>query len=247
MGPNGDCAESELGPRLNLKGKEARDMTRNLKALGLALIAAFAMSAVAASAASAVNHHFTGTSGEALTTESIGEQVFESTTGEEKGYKCKKVVTEKGTVPAGTVTSVPTTPKYEECSTFGPPGVANVKQEGCEFVFTGNTTTGNPTGGEHANVDIVCPAGKSIIIQATGLKLNCSTVYPQEIKHAVRYENETTAGNGKTHVRIKATAHGILSKTIGVCAEAPETHTNGSYTGEVTVSAPSGISVSNAP
>ena len=82
----------------------------------------------------------------------------------------------------------------------------------------------------------------------TSLNFNCSTIYPQEVKHAVRYENETTAGNGKTHVRVKATAHGILSKTIGVCAtEEPLTHTNGSYTGEVTVSTPNGISISNAP
>ena len=112
-------------------------MTRNLKALGLALIAAFAMSAVAASAASAVNHHFTGTAGDALTTESIGEQVFESTTGEEKGYKCPTVKTVKGTVPEGTVTSVATTPEYEGCKSFGPPGPAKVKQEECEFVFKG--------------------------------------------------------------------------------------------------------------
>ena len=151
-------------------------------------------------------------------------------------------------MPAGTVTSIGSVPKYDECEAFNPSVVANVKQEGCEFVFTGNTTSGNPTNdGEHANLDIVCPEGKSIIKQATALKLNCITIYPQEIKHAVRYENETTAGNGKTHVRLKVTAHGILNKTLGVCAEAPATHTNGSYTGEITVSTPNGISVSNAP
>ena len=223
-------------------------MALNLKAFGLTLIAALVMSAVAASAASAVNHHFTGTAGDALSSESIGGgQIFEMTTGEGKGKECKKVGIEKGTVPAGTVTSFGVVPKYDECKTFNPTGAANVKQEGCEFVFTGNTTQGNPTGGEHANLDIVCPEGKSIITQVTGLKLNCNTVYPQEVKHAVRYENETTAGSGKTHVRVKVTAHGILSKTIGICAEAPETHTNGSYTGDITVSAPNGISISNAP
>ena len=223
-------------------------MMLNLKAFGLTLIAALAVSAMAASAASAVNHHFTAGAGEALTTEAIGEQVLEWTTGGGKGHKCKKVSIEKGTVPAGTTTSLGIVPKYDECETFGPAGSANLKQEGCEFVFTGNTTSGNPTnGGEHANINIVCPAGKSIITQVTGLKLNCNTIYPQEVKHAVTYSNETTAGNGKTHVRLKVTAHGILNKTIGVCTEEPVTHTNGSYTGEITVSTPNGISVSNAP
>ena len=70
-------------------------MMLNLKALGLTLIAALAMSAVTASAASAVNHHFTAGAGEALSSEAIGEQVFEWTTSEGKGYKCKKSLNRK--------------------------------------------------------------------------------------------------------------------------------------------------------
>jgi len=229
-------------------------MTRNLKVLGLALCAAFAMSAVAAGSAWAETHEVvTGNGGTVhLTAEadptSGGSQDFEATTGESKVVKCSEVQV-SGTAENG-ATEVTVEPSYNNCGVWEtePAGTtvkiasATIKTSGCHYKFTGETTAGNPTGGEHATVHVENAGGscEHIKINVTSFQVNCIDVPVQEIKDAVRYNNITEA-NGKKAITVEATAHGIKSTTTNNNLFCPtETggtvvHENGSYVGNTIV------------
>jgi len=231
-------------------------MNRRLKALGLALFATLALGAVAASAASAATDHITVTGLKAgekghLTAESIGKQVFTPTTKDSvKKFECSAVAVDS-TVDE-TNTEVTATPTYSGCKAYDeehPEGVnASVTSE-CDYRFTGETTTGNPTeDGEHATVHLINHEKPGepchIHIKVTALNLKCASVPNQEITDAVRYENFTSED-----IRIKATAHGFESTTtnsIGCPTKSggtevhPGVHKEGEgglYTGTVTVKA----------
>ena len=225
-------------------------MTRNLKVLGMALAMAFAFAAFA-SAASAATHHFDGGAGETLSVVTNENQVFTTTTGGTQGFICKGVAF-NSTLEVATSTSVTVEPLYTNCHTEEN-GVETTTQmtlttNGCHYTFQGLTTSGNPTGGEHANVELSCPEGAAgMTTDVTAFKLRCTNVPPQTIAHAVRYED---LGNGQ--VKVIPTAHGIESKTEGVCegkegVGSDQIHNNGSYTGSVTVSTPNGVSLSTTP
>jgi hypothetical protein len=215
-------------------------MIQTIKFLGAALIAVMAMGGVVASAASAAEHHFSGTSGDSVTATALAPYVYEHTTGSGKNNGCKKVTME-GKVE-GTQTALTLTPVFSECvvEENGEPQFSMLfEQNGCHFIFTGVTTTGNPTGGEHANLRLECPVGQSIKTKMTAFKLLCSSIGPQLFQHAVRYENVTA--EGKEHIRASITAHGGSSTTEGSCGEG--THNNSLITTELTLSAKHGVSI----
>jgi hypothetical protein len=119
-----------------------------------------------------------------------------------------------------------------------------IEQNGCDYQFTGKTTPGNPTGGEHATLHIknhLSPASPCHIeTKVSAFKLKCMSIPNQEIKHAVRYVNETVPS--PDHITIKMTAHGFETTTTNsvACPTASggtEVHTNGQFTGDVTVKA----------
>jgi hypothetical protein len=59
----------------------------------------------------------------------------------------------------------------------------------CAFVLDSDTTTGNPEGGEHANVEIECTGGQIEIDT-----ISCTvTIGAQLVKHAVQFEADTTS------------------------------------------------------
>jgi hypothetical protein len=171
------------------KGKK---MIRNLKALGLALVALFAMSAVAASVASAetpgvitsdlnktaVTLKGTDTGGETVVE---GEKVFDNSFTvtvlgntiklrcPESHYTGHKALTEAETKEEKkhqplTVgeTKITVVPTYTNC-TDGT-NVINVAMNGCDYDFYDATTTGGIAGTYGVTVDIVCPEGKKIEI-----------------------------------------------------------------------------------
>jgi hypothetical protein len=160
---------------------------------------------VTASAASAASHHFVAQKGTLFDGEALGAQKIEKTTGEGKGFQCAKVSL-TGEVIEEPQKEVTVVPKYEECQTFGETVTTAFIEPGCHYVLKGVTTTGNPTLGEHANVKLQCTAPATHTeTRVTALKLKCSSVPTQEIEHAVRYENQTTA-DGKTHIKMIVTA-----------------------------------------
>jgi hypothetical protein len=131
-------------------------MLRNLKTLGLALVAVVAMSAVVASAASAVPS-FTCAAYPCTVTGS-------NTAGNET------LTTPGGTVQCdshfqGTATAASSTlsitPSYDpNCRAFGFFGA--VHENGCSYLFHALSQIG--AGHYNHSVDVVCPAGKAIVI-----------------------------------------------------------------------------------
>jgi len=187
-------------------------MSRNLKAVGLALLAICAMGALAAQGASATTHKFhsdgihttfTGKAIEGNHTFAVGTAgTVECTTAEFKG-------TQTGVeTPAGSGTWVSDTltviPKYTGCTFGGQPATVTVPH--CAYVFYGETTSGNSTGGEHATVELECSEGGKIEIDTSVCTI---TVGPQKIKDAVRYENDT-----ESSIIVKATAHKVVTGKV---------------------------------
>jgi hypothetical protein len=156
-------------------------MTCNLKALGLALVAMLAMSAVVASAASAQatpTQKFTamdGTYPEAFHgTNVAGQETFTTEAGT---LECASTFSGSIAEPTQAIT---VTPVYAGCKWFGFLN-ATIAIEGCNYKFKLTTTLTSPHRYQ-AHVDVVCPAGKSIKITAgtcvvtIGEQLNLTTV-----------------------------------------------------------------------
>jgi hypothetical protein len=220
-------------------------MTRNLKAIALALAAALALSAVAASGASAQNHVFNTTAGQTahLTAAATGDQVFKKSTDDTKEFVCKKmnIVNGTGTVTDG-ATEVTAQPNYTECTAYQgantTEGVSATSEfTSCHYNFKGSTTAGNPTEGNHANFQLKCTTpGDAFHTKVTALKLNCVTIPEQEIKHAVTYKNITENGVGA--IEVAWTPHSIKSITPDTAACPTESgneevHEDGTYKGNV--------------
>jgi hypothetical protein len=155
-------------------------MTRNLKVLGLALAAVFAMSAVVASAASAQIQGFAtstgpftlsisetgakGSGSNALTAFESKTECFGST------YVGHKVGSTTELIASGSKEAT-ITPTYneKECRAFSPgENEMTVETNGCDFVLhIGETTEKAGTYG--LSTDVVCPTGKLIHISVWAL------------------------------------------------------------------------------
>jgi hypothetical protein len=208
-------------------------MTRNLKLLGLALIAVFATSAVTTSVASADTFTTEGGVSVFVTGKQTGAgDVLTTTAGT---AKCKEIIYAGAGIPSGS-TTFSIFPNYPEktggvqnCTAFGFPAVVN--PNGCTFLFhIGAATTGT--------MDIVCAAGKEFTITASaGLTTKCVVHIPAQTGlGTITYKN---SGSGSTreveiainistlkyaHTSAKAEASGLGSCTAGSA-------TNGSYVG----------------
>jgi hypothetical protein len=205
---------------INRKG--ASKMMRNLKILGLALVAVFAMSSVAASMAAA--DQFTA---EAYPTVLTGKtdpgaaaDLFTTTTG---NVNCKSS-TYTGTVSAAT-TTVSMLPSYAECTAFGFPAVIDVN--GCTYLF--HVMGGSSTEGD---VDLECTGGNQVTVTAIGAGTTKCTVHvgsQADITGTVKYIN---TGSGTTReVTLEVDIGGIdysHTKGTGLGACTAGSATNGS-------------------
>lgn len=150
-------------------------MIRNLKALGLALVAVFALSAVVASAASAQQGKLTSDGPVTLTADEtgVGQNWFEAfglkvecpgTTITGHAYN----VTPHGLIPNGATTAT-LTPHFNDhpdgCHVTPGPFVATVDDVGCDFVAHIGSTTGGVAGTYGVTFDLVCnEVGKEITV-----------------------------------------------------------------------------------
>jgi len=219
-------------------------MTRNLKTLGLFLAAIFALSAMGATAASAVEFH-SASEHTTVTGSQEGTDEFTVTAGTSKCNEANYTATQE----ASTVGEIEITPTYSEC-TFGFP--AQITMAECKYRFHGLTATPHEAEATdyHGLVDIVCPAGQDIVIHAKAFGVNkCTvTVKPQtNIPGTVTTTNFDTGG-GKKHVRVHVELTGIKYTQIagsgfGACANSDHTETgepgsnpgNGTYKGTATI------------
>ena len=183
-------------------------MSRNLKTLGLALVAVFALSATMASAASA--HVFKASQYPAHLTgiQEEGAENYLEITGSEERVECE-VATYSGTVE-GETEEVTVQPVYEEC--FAPglspePGSVPVDTEGCHFTLTGETDANG-----HAIAHVTCEGTSTIKITAPGCTLEIGTQTPEGGAH---YTTTTNPETGKEDVTVMATSTGVEYSASG--------------------------------
>jgi hypothetical protein len=200
-------------------------MTRNLKTLGLALVAVFALSAVVASAASAQGKitsdgPVTGTGTEITPNKltALGRTV--ECPGSTMTFHEYNVTPHKP-VPDDATTAT-ATPHYKNCTVPGV-GPATVIMNGCHYVFHIGGTTG-VADQFSATIDIVCPAGKVIEVQAFsshpgGIKLCTTTVKAQTGLVGARATTNTASDD----VVATGEVGGIHVEQHGLCGAKTET------------------------
>lgn len=214
-------------------------MTRKIKALGLALVAAFAMSAVAASSASA-SHPFHFGSEEVHTeitgTQHAGEDVFTTNGGT---VKCN-TATYTATTNATKVTDITVTPHYTSCKAFGFINVP-IDMDGCDYTFTTGTleTTAGGVEDYEGSVHIVCPGTgheHAIRITAPGCEVTVPAQTPTGGKITF-----TNIGSGTTRqVTVDVALTGIHYTEHEIsgfpnCNTETVTETNGTYNGSALI------------
>jgi len=203
-------------------------MTRNLKALGLALVAVFAMSAVMASAASAEStfkFKLEGTPTKLTGKQHAGDDIFNTHTGT---ISCSEV-TYVGEQIGTEVTEITLTPSFSKCKAFGLFNVPITTNE-CKYTFKPGTKTGTEFTG---SVSIVCPAGKVIEVEAPGCKV---TYGSQSNLGGVEYTNIGTTTTREitfdiTLNFVKFEEHS--SPLFGICATNTVPTTGGTLFGSI--------------
>jgi hypothetical protein len=191
-------------------------MTRNLKALGLALLAVFAFGAVAASSASAVPLFHSETEPTVLTG-------GEDKSGAEFGTKTSTLTitcqeTFGGTVSEKTPSVVTVHPTYSNCVKVTNLAVT-VDTENCDYKLYAETTTSPKTPPEEAKTktdapaEIECTAGNNIKITIGGVCTITITSNGEKL-HGVVYDNQGTL---KTRdIKVTPTVDKIKYKAPGI-------------------------------
>jgi hypothetical protein len=192
-------------------------MIRNAKVLGLAIVAALALTAVMASAASATNFtaasypvKISGTQSESHKF-TVGGGTVTCTTATFSG---------EATAASETLTMVPT---YSNCTAFGFVGakVTGFSSTGCDYTFY--------SGG---NVDLDCASGH-VTIDAGDCTVTLEPGKNQSLHENVYTNNTPTSGKVTVHSNVT----GIHATVIddGFCVITPGTYTNATYTGTTVV------------
>jgi hypothetical protein len=219
-------------------------MIRNLKALGLALVAVFAMSALTASAASANNDVFTvgtgGTTSANMTGVSHSDEFFITPDG--ASFNCTTSRFAATATNNGTSATV-------EAEYFGTPNVAHTATEhcegsigevdidmnGCHYKLTGSTTGEDPpVSGKDATIWIECPTEPIKITGSATITVPSQTPTSGGVKYT-----DLPNHSGGAAVEITTTVTGITYSchptficTLGGVAHHGNT---ADYTGGVTV------------
>jgi hypothetical protein len=189
---------------------------KRIKVIGPALVAAFALSAVAASAASAHSFESTTNKYPVHVTAIGGIQTFEAAAAKSVCEKLKAGTGEEGAPdPTGPSESLEIHPKYEKCNVTisGVNVPATVTTTGCNYVFHAaavNTKEGT--------VDVKCVTGKSINIALEGVLAGCvisvtgtGTGVNAGLK-SIEYRNEPAG-----EVTVNAAVKGITWKATEKC------------------------------
>jgi hypothetical protein len=215
-------------------------MTRNLKALGVALVAVFAMAAMAASAASAVQvDHFTSLEAKTIVTGVSHDNKFTVTPS--TSFEC---TTSKfyGTFLNG-ATEATAEPVYEGIKNETPHtnpkctasiGQVTVHMNGCDYNLTATTSNEHPTGSGKfdAPVWIICPVGQEITITGPlGCVIHVHAQTPTS--GGVTYTNLPNHAVKKA-IQINVTVTGITF-TATNCIGLPAEGNDADYTGSVIV------------
>jgi hypothetical protein len=209
-------------------------MTRNLKALGLALVAAFVMSAVAASAASAQQGTITSDGPVTLTlSEIIAANNYFKAFGLE--IRCpgstmtghKVTTTPHTTIPVGSIEAT-LTPKFVNCLILGLNWTATVTMNGCDFdLKVGETTPVGTANTYGASASLTCPQGQEVTLEIwTPGKHNgvnppmCVIHFGEQLDKTGPHLTDTTQGGTANDIDLKGVFTGIVA-TKTASAEDP--------------------------
>jgi hypothetical protein len=200
--------------------KKGIKMIRNLKVLGLAVVAVLALTAVMSSAASAALYTASAYPATATGANTKGSEVFTTEGGK---VECDShFVTHSISAASATITATPT---YSNCEAFGFLE-ATINTEGCSYLF--HVEGSGPS--FNNKVDVECGAGKSIKITAGTCKVEIGG--QKELKNVV----SSTSGTG---VLVKPSVEGItytVTQDGFLCPfGGTGTKKDGKYTGEVTI------------
>ncbi|HEU4705618.1 MAG TPA: hypothetical protein VFS64_00330 [Solirubrobacterales bacterium] len=146
-------------------------MICNLKSLGKACLALFAIGAAMAPTAAAESFTFRSDATSTTYTgegEGAGKEVLRTTAG---AVSCEKV-TYTGSQSGDEASEFEVTPTYSGCTAFGSLS-AEINMNGCKYRFTTGTLEGTKFEG---TVDIVCAAEKQIVVTARQLGITKCTV-----------------------------------------------------------------------
>jgi hypothetical protein len=170
------------------QSKGSIQMMRNLKVLGVALAAVFAMSAIAASMASADT--ITAEKYPVTLTGSQSAPFNNVLTVPNTGtVKCETATYHGELTAAGTTVTI--TPTYKKCEVLGFASGEAVNMNGCDYMLHLNPAAGNTTG----TADVVCPAGKEIVVTATSVgTTKCVFNIPAQVGLAKATVTNTGAG-----------------------------------------------------
>jgi hypothetical protein len=206
-------------------------MIRNLKVLGLALVAVLAMSAMVASAASASQY-----TGSAYPTTGTGANTAGNETFTTPGGTVQCDSHFEGKLAAAS-SELTVTPKYTGCVAFGFLN-ATVAFNGCDYLFKAGASLG---GGAYNNsVDVVCPAGSGPVTITAG---TCKVDVPAQT--GLSNVKTTNLAAGTVTVQPNVTNITMNVTTDGFGCPFPGTgHYTGSYHGDVVLSRVGGGSIS---
>ena len=228
-------------------------MTRNLKALGLTLVAAMALGAIGAQGASAVNHEFKSSAAETVLTghAESGTHKFTATAG--VFTECTNATFE-GENNGFTRNTVTVHPTYSSCNLSGG-AESNVVVDtgGCNFVFGSDTeaSAAHFSAQEHARTGLECEGAHSasphvIEITAPGCRIafeetHANSVEVNQSLLGVNYTNvESHGSHSKKAITVNATVRTIRytvtsGSFCGLIGHAAGTYSSGSYDGKASV------------
>lgn len=198
-------------------------MTRNFKALGLALVAMFAITAVFSSAASA--QFESEAESTTLSVSGNAMQSFKTSAGSETTVECTTVQVD-GTVASKATTTVRVTPTYSSCEKFL--GIAvEIDENGCHYDFNlaDNATSGS--------VNLECPS-------ATGIEITVGNTCRYEIDSqsslgTITYANKGTSSTREVELQPNVTGITSTRTTSDFPFLCPNGSATGTYTGNSTV------------
>jgi hypothetical protein len=194
-------------------------MIRNLRALGLGLVAALSLSAVAASASSAAQLH--SEAGHTILTGS--QPMAPNELGLDVGVMKCGVAKFDGTIAAATTTTFSLTPTFGNCE-IGGVEVLFTHNE-CKFRFHIGPNE-HPTG----TVDIVCP-DQPIEIDGPACVV---TIPPQAGLQGETFTNEGEGAERRVIVDLNLGGIHYVEHGMG-CQNQTVTTNNGTYTGQITL------------
>jgi hypothetical protein len=222
-------------------------MNGNIKATGLAIFVAFALSAVMAAPALATTHTFDAELANTFVTGSAvsAHQVFVAVPGSGEAVECTTV----GITHANNGNGEHLVDDGEMVGTFKEAGVYTENKlnlrfmyEGCEYVkgkerVAATVTWGgcyyafeNVTGETGASVEIHCPTGEKVRITLTG-GVKCWSLPDQTIP-GVNYVN-TGSGTGRGFTLKMAMTHTTVETESAACGGTEKHSEKGTYSGEI--------------